>query len=583
MGMTSMTLSRLGCSFLFLLAFNASAATLLQYDHGDSSDQEQLVMELINRARANPPAEAQRLGLSSITEGMPDPSLVIVRPPLAMNKKLLTVARAHSTDMYTRAYFAHTNPDGKSPFNRIADGGYSSVSAGENIATASNLNGAGLEDLLMIDEGLTGRGHRVNLLDARNGTIFREVGIGYYSGATTNSKGFKNFITQDFGTVENSTSFMVGVVYKDTNGNNFYDAGEGLGGVTVTPDNGTHFAITSSSGGYAFPVGASGMVTITASGGALTGNVVKIATLAGVNVKMDFKASEAAGGGGGGLAVVPVITSALSATGTLGTAFSYTITASNTPTSFSAELLPDGLALDPATGILSGTPSSVGTANVTLSAGNAAGKGSATLILTIVPAGSSGVDDPALFVSSTAVDTDTDGFPDELETALSGSLDSTPFGGSTVTAQTLNVAKLSIKLNFTTPQNDSIKLSGLLPLTEGFVLAQQIVVLNVGGNVVPYTLTEKGKARTQNGDTFKISAKKVNKVVVNQDAKFSAAIVKRTLSSALADEGLLPAISKLRVQRKVPVVILFNTQLFSVDVQQFYTAKKMRTGKTTLK
>jgi autotransporter-associated beta strand protein len=81
--------------------------------------------------------------------------------------------------------------------------------------------------------------------------------------------------------------------------------------------------------------------------------------------------------------VAPVITSTNAATGTVGSAFTYQITASNTPRSFavSSGTLPAGLSLDPATGLISGTPSSTGS-TVTLTAENPAGT-SAPLTLTI--------------------------------------------------------------------------------------------------------------------------------------------------------------------------------------------------------
>lgn len=82
----------------------------------------------------------------------------------------------------------------------------------------------------------------------------------------------------------------------------------------------------------------------------------------------------------------PVITSAATATGTAGTAFSYQITASNTPTSFDATVLPGWLSVNPGTGLISGTPTASGTVNLTISATNAAGTGTASLAITINPA-----------------------------------------------------------------------------------------------------------------------------------------------------------------------------------------------------
>ncbi len=79
----------------------------------------------------------------------------------------------------------------------------------------------------------------------------------------------------------------------------------------------------------------------------------------------------------------PAITSPTSAVGTIGSPFSYQITAINSPTSYGANGLPSGLSVNAATGLISGTPSVSGTFSVTLTATNSSGMGSATLTLTI--------------------------------------------------------------------------------------------------------------------------------------------------------------------------------------------------------
>ncbi len=85
-------------------------------------------------------------------------------------------------------------------------------------------------------------------------------------------------------------------------------------------------------------------------------------------------------------AAAPVITSATTASGTQGSAFSYQITATNSPTSYAAAGLPAGLTVNTATGLISGTPTAAGTSTVTLSATNSAGTGNATLTLTVAAA-----------------------------------------------------------------------------------------------------------------------------------------------------------------------------------------------------
>ena len=83
----------------------------------------------------------------------------------------------------------------------------------------------------------------------------------------------------------------------------------------------------------------------------------------------------------------PNITSSLVANALVGSSFTYALTASNSPTSYQATGLPDGLVINSSTGVISGTPSpdSSGTAaySVTVTATNAYGVGTSTLALTV--------------------------------------------------------------------------------------------------------------------------------------------------------------------------------------------------------
>ncbi|MFP2906244.1 di-heme oxidoredictase family protein [Pyxidicoccus sp. 3LFB2] len=86
-------------------------------------------------------------------------------------------------------------------------------------------------------------------------------------------------------------------------------------------------------------------------------------------------------------AAPPSITSALTQSGTVGMALSYSITASNAPSSYAATGLPAGLSVNPVSGEISGTPTAAGTTSAIISATNAVGTDSKTLVFTINPLG----------------------------------------------------------------------------------------------------------------------------------------------------------------------------------------------------
>ena len=87
--------------------------------------------------------------------------------PLVIDEELVAVARAHSVDMRDRDFFAHTNPDGADPFDRMQAAGIDYRFAGENLALAGTVPRA--HELLMESEG-----HRRNILSDN----FGHIGIG---------------------------------------------------------------------------------------------------------------------------------------------------------------------------------------------------------------------------------------------------------------------------------------------------------------------------------------------------------------------------------------------------------------------
>jgi lysophospholipase L1-like esterase len=85
--------------------------------------------------------------------------------------------------------------------------------------------------------------------------------------------------------------------------------------------------------------------------------------------------------------LIPAITSGGTATTTAGLAFQYTITATNSPQSYNATGLPEGLTINRQTGVISGSALSSGVFNVSLTATNADGTALKNLLLTVnIPA-----------------------------------------------------------------------------------------------------------------------------------------------------------------------------------------------------
>jgi len=255
----------------------------------DTSALEQLALERINRARLRPAAEAALTGIA-LNEGVPagEQMTTTSKQPLAMNASLTQAARQHSQDMLTRDYFEHNTPEGSTPFQRINGAGYLYTSAGENLAWRGT-TGALDEALtveqehtdLFVDSGVADRGHRTTMLQ----TVFREVGIGILRGQFTDAGTTFDAMmqTQDYGTPTSSSTFVLGAVYTDANGNGRYDYGEGAASVGVTLGGTTK--TTNAGGGYSFEVRAAGTYTLQFAPGPSQSFTINAGSL---NIKADL-------------------------------------------------------------------------------------------------------------------------------------------------------------------------------------------------------------------------------------------------------------------------------------------------------
>jgi len=269
------------------------------YEHGDPTDDEQFMLELVNRSRADPPAEARRLGIE-LNQGLPSGKISVdPKPPLAFQPELIDAARTHSDWMLDQDVFSHDGANGSNPGDRIRRAGYlfsGSWTWGENIAWMGSTSAISTSQAVAAEhDGLfRSPGHRVNLCGD-----FDEIGIGARTGVFTRSgTAFQAVMTtQNFARSDSTPGpLLVGVVYRDADGNGAYSPGEGLPGVSVIPDSGGYLAFTSRSGGYAIPAPAIGIpVEVTITGPGLPAPVVRTVTFDPANQKLDIVISDAPG------------------------------------------------------------------------------------------------------------------------------------------------------------------------------------------------------------------------------------------------------------------------------------------------
>lgn len=263
------------------------------YDHGNPTNLEQLVLELINSSRADPEGAAAHYGID-LNQGLaPGTISSSSKPPLAFNLHLLAAARGHSQWMLDTQTFSHTGQNGSSPGDRMSAAGYvftGSWSWAENIGwsgTTGSLN-AEAHTRSVVAGLFRSPGHRKNTLGER----LEESGVGVLTGIMNGYNAV--MITEKFAfSSATPTPMLLGVAYNDHNENGVYDPGEGVEGVTILPDRGQYYAVTSASGGFAIPVqGLSGKLVLNVSGGGLAHNIIHEVELSGINIKVDFELSQ---------------------------------------------------------------------------------------------------------------------------------------------------------------------------------------------------------------------------------------------------------------------------------------------------
>lgn len=92
--------------------------------------------------------------------------------PLVLNTTLSQAAQAKGQDMFAKQYWAHTSPEGLTPWVFIQNAGYSYQVAGENLARDFSDTGS------MVSAWMASPTHRANIMNGR----YQEIGVAVIDG-----------------------------------------------------------------------------------------------------------------------------------------------------------------------------------------------------------------------------------------------------------------------------------------------------------------------------------------------------------------------------------------------------------------
>lgn len=246
-----------------LLAQQPPVEGLTFYSHGDPTDSEQYLLELINRARANPPEEGCRLakivkqfhpdlwfyGSAPLKQLKQNYASFPSRMPLAFNAALMTV---------THSQLPQVADTSKEPYKEdfiklLAEAGYndsqwkaqfdSEIYQEKEYGYARSLpEGIYFSSLATLN---TLKNSILNYqFENSKKSPSTEVGIATREGDLRTLMGFgTRAVTQ-----------ATGVAFRDVGKNGFYLPGSGVEGILVTSPASHYYTYTSKSGGYALPL-----------------------------------------------------------------------------------------------------------------------------------------------------------------------------------------------------------------------------------------------------------------------------------------------------------------------------------------
>ena len=234
------------------------------------SAEEQQFVYLLNQARWSPEAVTAAAGLA--------PGTFLPQPPLAINANLAASAQARSNDMAANDYFGHQSPfTGDWPNEAARASGYDLPGWWPDEANSiESLHRGSPDPVRVLQSFIESPNHRNHVMGQGWFAFHQEIGVGLVPSDRVWS------IHSAWR--EGTGPFLTGVAYRDTNGNELMDLGEGLGGVTITVDG--RATTTTPAGGWAVPV-AAGIHQVQASGAGFAGSAVTVRVGA-YNVEVDF-------------------------------------------------------------------------------------------------------------------------------------------------------------------------------------------------------------------------------------------------------------------------------------------------------
>lgn len=274
-------------------------------DNLHPDDNEQQMLWLMNRARSNPEQEGLWLAtttLENVAGGRDyfDVDLQVLqseftqyaaKPPAAFDARLYAAAEAHSLDLIARDAQDHNGQleaigDAGFTYTAVRGNVFAYAASGLNAHAAFNIDWGGSDGTGM----QAGRGHRMAVM-AIDGD-YTNVGIAAAPKSNGDLVVTGNYCRANTQSANHHNRFLVGTVWADANANDMYDPGEGLEEISVRPDQGTYYAVTADSGGYAIPITTPGTYTVTFSGTALDADVTRTVTVADRSVLLDLLADD---------------------------------------------------------------------------------------------------------------------------------------------------------------------------------------------------------------------------------------------------------------------------------------------------